>query len=237
LLIHGEIAGVVPGDRSYAQQSGAVLEPGELHADQWDYIALGHYHVAGEVMSNAWYSGSIEYTSHTPWSESRDGSSRVPEGAKGWLLVTLDDGNVRVEFKPVALTRRHIDLQPIYCSGMTADEISEVIRNRVDDVEGGIDGQIVRQVLFDVPRNVVRDLDHATIREYKAKALHYRFDPRRPEVRNATSVTAPGRRQTMQELVTEYLTERTLTPGVSRDEVLELAREYLGKVERNLAEI
>ncbi len=236
LLIHSEIAGVVPGDRSFAQQMGTVLEPGELHAEQWDYVALGHYHVAAEVMANAWYAGSIEYTSHTPWSESRDGSARVPEGAKGWLLVTIEDGDVNVAFKRIPLARGHIDLQPIYCRGMTAEEISADVRSRVEAMECDIDGQVVRQVLFDVPRNVVRDLDHEILREYKTRALHYRFDARRPEVKAISGVVTPGRRQTMQELVAEYLTERVLTPGVSRDEILVLADDYLGKVERDLAE-
>ena len=34
-----------------------------LHASRWDYVALGHYHVYREVAPNAFYSGSIDYTS------------------------------------------------------------------------------------------------------------------------------------------------------------------------------
>jgi hypothetical protein len=236
LLLHGEVAGVVPGDRSFAQQAGVVLEPGELHAEEWSYVALGHYHVATEVMSNAWYAGSIEYVSTTPWMESRASSIHVPEGAKGWLHVTIDGDDIAVEFRRIQLARRHIDLQPIYCDGMTAEDINLTIRSRVEDMDGGIEDQIVRQVLFDVPRSLVRNLDHALIREYKARALQYRFDARRPEPKAVTGSIGTGRRQTLGEVVEEYIADRALTPGVSREALLELARGYLEQVERQLAE-
>ena len=34
-----------------------------------DYVALGHYHVYREIAPNAFYSGSIEYTSPNVWGE------------------------------------------------------------------------------------------------------------------------------------------------------------------------
>ena len=44
----------------------------ELRAAEWDYVALGHYHVYREVEPNAYYSGSIDYTSFGAWVELRD---------------------------------------------------------------------------------------------------------------------------------------------------------------------
>ena len=40
-----------------------------LAASRWSYIALGHYHVHQRIEDNAYYSGSLEYTSTNPWSE------------------------------------------------------------------------------------------------------------------------------------------------------------------------
>jgi DNA repair exonuclease SbcCD nuclease subunit len=230
LVAHGEVAGVLPGDRSSLEYGGAVLEPKDLHLDRWTYVALGHYHVAHRVASNAWYSGSLEYVSPDPWGELRDEAQEGRPG-KGWLLADLEQG-VQVEFRPVSLARRLIDLAPIDGRGKEADEISLLIRQRVEEVPGGIEGQVVRQVVYHVPRLVARDLNHALIREYKSKALYYHLDVRRPPPRREVGVGAPGRGARLEEIVADFLKRRMLPPGMDRQRLLELAAEYLAQVER-----
>lgn len=226
LAMHGEIAGVVPGDRTFAESTGLLMELGDLRADRWSYVALGHYHVATAVTSNAWYSGSLEYVSTTPWSEI-DVGPPGHEGEKGWLLVTLSGDGVDVQFHPVVLSRRHIDLPRIFCEGLTAEQISQQLDDHVHAVVGGIDGEIVRQVLHDVPRAVSRDLDHRAVREFKARALSFRLDIRRPPVVRETLVGDAGQRQPLPELLERYLQERSMTPGVDREAVVRLGRKYL----------
>ena len=226
-LQHSEIAGVVPGDRSGTTYSAVVVEPGDLHAEQWTYVALGHYHVAQQVRPNAWFSGSVEFVSPNPWGELREGSPQVPHGSKGWLLVTLSDDRPTVEFRPVALARRYIDLTPIHATGMSATEIDEQIASRVAGVKGGIDDQVVRQVVYDVPRTVARDLDHAVIRNLKSRALHYRFDVRRPAPVKLMGIDDTGARKTLTELVHEYLSNRPLPSDMDRAALLALGKEYL----------
>lgn len=51
----------------------------------YDYVALGHWHVAQQIAERAWYSGSLEFTSSDPWSEVRD-----HDGRKGYLLVEIE---------------------------------------------------------------------------------------------------------------------------------------------------
>src|SRR5256884_9324740 len=41
----------------------------ELGAQRWDYVALGPYPVYRPVAENAFYSGSLDYTSTNPWGE------------------------------------------------------------------------------------------------------------------------------------------------------------------------
>src|SRR2546429_9078958 len=41
----------------------------ELGAQRWDYVALGPYPVHRPVAENAFYSGSLDYTSTNPWGE------------------------------------------------------------------------------------------------------------------------------------------------------------------------
>lgn len=94
----------------------------------------------------------------------------------------------------------------------------------------------MRQLVTSVPRNVARELNHGAIRDFKARALHYHVDLRRPESRREVGVAAPGRRQTLSELVADYLTRRDMPHGLDRNALVELGRHYLEQVERELAE-
>ncbi len=234
-VTHGEVAGVLPRDASALEYGGALLEPGEINAERWDYVALGHYHVAHRVRENAWYAGALEYVSPNPWGELRDEARAGREGQKGWLLVSLGDG-ASVEFRAVSLARRLVDLPPVHASGLAADEIDARLRQHVEDVSEGIDEQVVRQIVHDVPRPVARELDHAAIREYKARALHYHLDLRRPQARRAIGVGAPGQRQTLSEVLTDYLGRRPLDADVDRSRLVTLARTYMDEVERAVLE-
>ncbi len=196
---------------------------------QWNVLViLGHYHVAHQVASNAWYAGSLEYVSLNPWGELREDVRLGNPGQKGWLLVNLESGGPSVEFQSVELARRYVDIEAVAGAGLTAAEIDEEIAARANAVAGGVDGQ--------VPRNVARDLNHAFIRELKTRALHYHLDLRRPEPTREVGVGAPGRRQTLRELVHEYLSNRPLPPGIDRDTLVALGNGYLDQVEGDLAE-
>jgi DNA repair exonuclease SbcCD nuclease subunit len=235
LVMHGEIAGVLNRDTSVIDYGGVTVDPSDLQADRWDYIALGHYHVARAVTSNAWYSGSLDYVSTNPWGELVDEEAEGRRGEKGWLWVELGD-NLRVHFQPVALERRVLDLEPIYGDGLGARELDLLISERVAQVPSGVTDDVVRQLVFDVPRPVVRDLDHKRIREIKADALHYHLDIRRPTASRTVGVGAPGKQQTLTELVEEYLGRRPLSDDVDRGELLQLGLKYMAEVERDLLE-
>ncbi len=69
LVLHGEVAGVLPASAARADRTAVEVTPEELGAARWSYVALGHYHVFRQVAPNAFYSGSLEYTSANPWGE------------------------------------------------------------------------------------------------------------------------------------------------------------------------
>jgi len=234
-VTHGEVAGVLPRDAGAVEYGGAVFEPDELNADGWDYVALGHYHVAHQVRENAWYCGALEYVSTNPWGELRDEKREGRERQKGWLLVDLAE-RAKVEFRSIPLARAVVDLSPIHAAGLSPAEIDAAIVARVDDVAGGIDDQIVRQVVYDVPRPLARDLDHARIRDLKARALHYHLDLRRPQEQRAVGVGAPGQRQTLSELLADYLRRRPIDADVNRDRLVTLGERYMHEVEQALRE-
>ena len=93
--MHGEVEGVLPKrrrrDRSRADRDPAATSS---RAARWAYVALGHYHVHREIAPNAYYSGSLDYTSANPWGELARRPSRA--AGKGFIEYDLDDGRAHV---------------------------------------------------------------------------------------------------------------------------------------------
>jgi DNA repair exonuclease SbcCD nuclease subunit len=212
LVAHGEVEGVFPADRSAVEYGGAVVRPDEFASGGWSYVAFGHYHVRTQLGPRAWYAGSLDYVSSNPWGELREEATGV--AGKGWLLVDLESG--RAEPRPVELARRVIDLPALQGAGLGPEELQARIAERVAGAPGGIADQVVRLVVHDVPRHVARQLDHAAIREWKAEALHFHLDLRRPGPMRTIGIGAPGRRQTLPEIVADYLARRPLPAEVDR---------------------
>jgi hypothetical protein len=96
-------------------------------------------------------------------------------------------------------------------------------------IEDGIRSKIIRLVVQDVPRAVVRELNHRRIREWKAEALHFHLDVRPPEVRRRTSPGTPVRRQTLREQVESWLQHhwKPTRPDVDRKRLVEMGGEYI----------
>ena len=226
LVMHGEIAGMLPAHAAPADRAAIEIPAADLHADQWSYVALGHYHVYREVATRAYYSGSIDYTSSNPWGELREEhDSGVP--GKGFIEQDLSTGAHR--FHPVTPSRPLLDLEPIDASGMGATELDAALRSRVDTARNGIDDRVVRATVRNVPRHIVRELDHAALREYRKRAMHFHLVTRRPEplVKRRSGDGGPGRRATLPEILAERLAERTLPPGIEREPLITLGMRYL----------
>ncbi len=86
-------------------------------SDQFDYIALGHYHRQCQITDNAWYSGSTEYLTYGEIADT-----------KGGLLV--DPGRHEVCHLDLPCTPM-IDLGTIKCQGVHPGDITEEIINRI----------------------------------------------------------------------------------------------------------
>jgi exonuclease SbcD len=86
----------------------------------------------------------------------------------------------------------------------------------------------VRLIVRDVPRHVIRELDHKALREYRRSALHFHLDTRRPEIVNAREGQgAPGRRHSLAETLRDSLRSRILSSDLNRDQLVELGLQYL----------
>jgi DNA repair protein SbcD/Mre11 len=224
LLIHGEVEGVLPKYTSTLERVPMIITEEELGAHRWDYVALGHYHVYRSVAPNAFYSGSLDYTSSNPWGELIEERDSRIEG-KG--IIEHDLAARTHRFHQISPDRKWVDLPAISGSGLTAAELDARIKEALEGCEGGIDDKIVRLVVRDVPRHIIRELDHKALRDFRRTALHFHLDTRRPEIVRREGQGAPGRRQSLSETLRDSLRSRTLTSDLNRDSLVELGLHYL----------
>lgn len=229
LVIHGETPDLFGVDRSMAESGGVMLTNAELDS-AWSYVALGHYHVQHEFAEHRWYSGALDYCSPNPWGELRAERDAKLKG-KGWLMVDFATGSVTRH--AIEAPRRVLDLPWLDANELAAPELDRLIAQNVEAVEGGIAGAVVRQVVRNVPRPTARELDHARIRGWKADALHFQLDLRRPEASVRQSASgAPGKPETLPETLGAYLRERALPPGIDHARFVARGVEMLETVER-----
>jgi len=214
LVVHGEVEGSYPLDRWWVEPGSALLDPAELEAGGWSYVALGHYHVMREVRKRIWYCGALDYVTPNPWGELIEQRKSGVRG-KGWLLVDLETG--KVEPQLIDPPRALQDLKPIEARDLSAGEIDRLLQERLAKVPGGIADKLIRLVVNDVPRHVIRELDHTAIRAAKASALHFHLDLRRPDVHRMIGVGAPGPRQTLTDVLRTFLSRRPLPERVDRE--------------------
>jgi predicted phosphodiesterase len=228
MVVHGEVQGVLPAHLASGERAALEISHEELGAARWDYVALGHYHVYREVAPNAYYSGSIDYTSANTWGELQEERTA---GLTGKGFVERDLATGAHTFHPLVAARPLVDLTPVVARGLTVAEVDEQIRAAVESCDGGIDDKIVRLLVRDVARHLPRELDHKVIREYKRRALNFQLDFRAPEALRLHATGAPGRRPSLNELVKEKLLARPLDADVDRDMLVSRALVYLDQAQ------
>lgn len=220
LVLHGEVEGVKQGNAA-SHRKDAEIKRAELYLDDWDYCAFGHFHQYEELAPNAFYSGSIDFSSSNPWQE-----IATP---KGFIVRDLVTG--AHTFYRLPPSRPAVDLPPIDARELSAAQLDDAIRSTVDSCEGGIDGKIVRLIIDDVSHEVRRALDHKLLKDYQRRALNLNLDMRRPEyVRGVTEARTPAtKRKSIDEMLVEIFMnpERSMPPDVSREAAIAGARYYL----------
>lgn len=223
LLLHGEATGISPKGSPAAKKE---LSAEDLHADAWDYVALGHYHVYREIAPRVFYSGAIDYTTSNIWGE-RAEETQCGLVAKG--IVERDLASGVQTFHALPVSRVVVDLDPIDALELSPDEVDTAIVNAVESIPGGIDGAIVRLIVRDVPVSVARDLDHATLKSYARRALHFQLEKRKPEVKRSEAVMAMHRRAPLSEVLALALGKRPLASDLDRAAFVSMGLDYLDR--------
>ena len=153
--------------------------------------------------------------------------ARLP--GKGITERDLTTGAQR--FHPLPPARALVDLPPVSARGMSAADVDAAIAAAVETCPGGIDDKIVRLLVRDIPRHIVRELDHKALRDYKRRALHFHLDTRKPDIIRASVSGAPGRRPSLAETVKEKLESRLIEGDIDRRALVELGMRYLQEAE------
>jgi predicted phosphodiesterase len=218
LLLHGEIAGMLPVRTSHD------IDVHELHADAWDVVCLGHWHVAREVAPRCWYSGSIDYTSTNPWGEIEEQQARGVSG-KGFLVHDLATRHTR--FVPLLPSRTFLDLGPIDCATRSAVEIDEAIQAECGFELDPIDDAVVRVVLANCPRHRLRELDQDALKQLRARALHLQLVPRAPVEAPALVSVEQAKHTSLEVLLRTALQSRDLPADVDRDALVAAGARFL----------
>ena len=228
LLLHGEVDGLLGPFAAPREMMSQEILQDDLHPAQWDYIALGHYHVYRRIAPNQFYSGSLDYTSTNSWGERiEEGMAGVP--GKGIIEHDLETGEHT--FHPIVPTREFVDLPMLSARGLTTEEVNARVLDLVDGCAGGIDDKVVRLVIRDLPRHIARQLDHKQLRDFRRRALHFHLDTRRPEMIRSVGHGAPGRRPSLADFVRDKLRERVVPHDIDRDALVTLGLRYLKDAE------
>jgi DNA repair exonuclease SbcCD nuclease subunit len=153
-MLHGGVVGL--GVFKMDEFNETLINTSYLRED-FDYIALGHYHECTEVMSNACYSGSIERLSFSEAGQ-----------RKGFLEVDLD--SLKRRFHQVE-TRPMLDLGPIDAGNMDQRELQAEIIEVLENQD--LDGAIVRLVVRNIPPRTYRGIDFHRIESLTTNAMHF----------------------------------------------------------------
>ena len=129
-------------------------------SEDFNYIALGHFHGQKQVAENAWYSGSIEYCSYNEINDT-----------KGGLVVDTQSGEVvplRLPNTPM------VNLGKIDCGTLTPSEITEKIGSVIERMENP--GVTICQVrLENVLREKIRSINREEMTAIKDRVLNLRI--------------------------------------------------------------
>jgi hypothetical protein len=227
LVAHGEVRGLLPDSGSY-ERAALVLEPEDIARPEWDYVALGHWHVYRQMAPKAWYAGAMDYVSTNPWGELKEQrASKLP--GKGMIEFDLETGKQKFHHLPGQ--RVYVDLPAIDGLSLGATELDARIAAAVASCKGGIDDKVVRLMVRNVSRHVARDFDHRALREYRRRALHFNLDVRSPEAVRTSASGAPGKSVTLAETLRTRLRDRPIDKELDREQFVSLGMEYLAAVE------
>lgn len=159
LLAHGAVAGI---KEFTMNEFNELFIPEKNLKEEFDYIALGHYHLYTKLRQNAFYAGSTERLSFTE-----------AEAQKGFLELDLGQ-RLKHRFIPLK-TRPMVDAPVLDCSALRIDQIVEKIKDIISSIEPN--EKIIRIRLENIPLHLHRGINYQNIRDLAKTATHFEIKP------------------------------------------------------------
>jgi exonuclease SbcD len=208
LLAHGAVVGI---KEFKMNEFNELFIPVNRLKDEFDYIALGHYHTFTKLQKNAVYAGSTEHLSFT---EAAD--------QKGCVAVTLG-GSLKHTFIPLKV-RPMVDLLPFDCSTLSADQVSKNIKELVSTLDPR--GKIIRLRLEGITSAVHRGIDFHRVNDLCRTAVHFEVKTTAAK----TTETLVRDSVQLQSLADEFKKFLSLSHLPDKDVLYHLGLEYINKI-------
>jgi DNA repair exonuclease SbcCD nuclease subunit len=156
LMLHGGVIGM--REFAHGDFNELLVDAKYFDENEFDYVALGHYHNFANVGRNAWFSGSTERLSFNE------------AGTQKGIAVVNLSSEPKVELHPTP-TREMIELPAVNAIGKDSLALSEEIEKRLSSVDSN--GKIIRMKIEKVPAHILSTLDMKKFKEMMGSATHF----------------------------------------------------------------
>ncbi|KYK32558.1 MAG: DNA repair exonuclease [Thermoplasmatales archaeon SG8-52-3] len=209
-LSHGAVSGI---QEFSMNEFNELIIPAKTLSNDFDYIALGHYHKFTKLANNAYYSGSTERFSYT---EAQD--------KKGFLEIDLSQKNLKSNFIKLEI-RQMIDSKPIKCTNLKLEEIMKKIKETLKEINPK--EKIFRITLNDIPSQIYRNLDFNDIKKISNESIHFEIKAN-VDKNGESSFSKTSKIDALTFEFKQFIESQDLT---EKDTLLELGIGYIDKIE------
>jgi exonuclease SbcD len=209
LIAHGAVAGI---KEFKMNEFNELFIPVKNIQQDFDYIALGHYHMNTKLQENAFYAGSTERLSFTE-----------AGNQKGCLEIDLGQ-KLKHKFIPVN-TRIMVDVPPLDCLALNAEQIVRKTKETILSIEPK--DKIIRIRLENIPLHVQRGIDFHQLRTLSKTAVH--FEIKSTSVKADETSLSDGYK--MKSIADEFEKFLNTQPFSEKEMLLKLGLYYIHKIE------
>ncbi len=204
LMLHGALSGFK--EFSMSEFNELNIEPSVLR-EEFDYIALGHYHNREKINPNCYYTGSIMPLT---FNES--------DQEKGFLIIDLNTNIVKIE---QIESRPLIDLPTVNAQDKEIEQIEEELAKNIGKTPTG---SVCRQIVINLNSEYAAQIDKNLLNKLRGKCLHYQFNPKNKDEPDTQSLS-----KSIGNLEQEFVNFLNKTDTKKKNIFQELGLNYLEK--------
>lgn len=217
LLTHAALTSLAR--RHYRDVNELEIGDGDLHAERFDLVLLGHYHVYQPLGDHAWYTGSTDTFTFGEVDDERGCDKFV-------LVIETDTGTVTPV--PIEGRRPLLTLRTIEAKGKGPGEVTDALRKQA--ARGDVDGAVARLYVENLDPTVDREVDWVAARAMfeDAGALAISLHRAKSDAVGDLAGGAAERRPLVDEWA-GYVATAELDAGFDRSRIVAAGQDYLAK--------